>query len=69
MERSKLVTKEYQKEVAKVIAEAVVNLSLIHILMKLFVGTHDFRNFVSGPRIDYTTTIYKPCLLYTSRCV
>ncbi len=25
MERSKLVTKEYQKEVAKVIAEAVVN--------------------------------------------
>ena len=27
--------------------------------MKLFVGTHDFRNFVSGPRLDYTTTIYK----------
>lgn len=27
--------------------------------LKLFVGTHDFRNFVSGPRIDYTTTIYK----------
>ena len=27
--------------------------------MKLFVGTHDFRNFVSGPRLDYTTTIFK----------
>ena len=27
--------------------------------IKLFIGTHDFRNFVSGPRIDYTTTIFK----------
>ncbi len=27
--------------------------------MNLFEGTYDFRNFVSGPRIDYTTTIYK----------
>ena len=27
--------------------------------IKLFKGTHDFRNFVSGPRLDYTTTIYK----------
>lgn len=26
---------------------------------KLFVGTHDFRNFVSGYRDDYTTTIFK----------
>lgn len=26
---------------------------------KLFVGTHDFRNFVSGYREDYTTTIFK----------
>lgn len=27
--------------------------------IKLFQGTHDFRNFVSGPRLDYTTTIFK----------
>ena len=27
--------------------------------IKLFIGTHDFRNFVSGLRHDYTTTIYK----------
>ena len=26
---------------------------------KLFIGTHDFRNFVSGIRDDYVTTIYK----------
>ncbi len=26
---------------------------------KLFVGTHDFRNFVSGFRLDYKTHIYK----------
>ncbi len=26
---------------------------------KVFVGTHDFRNFVSGPRDDYRTTIFK----------
>lgn len=25
---------------------------------KVFIGTHDFRNFVSGPRDDYTTTIF-----------
>ena len=25
---------------------------------KLFVGTHDFHNFVSGERLDYTTTIF-----------
>lgn len=36
-----------------------LDFSLMKRAMKLFVGTHDFRNFVSGPRIDYTTTIYK----------
>ena len=36
-----------------------LDFSLMKRVMKLFVGTHDFRNFVSGPRIDYTTTIYK----------
>ena len=36
-----------------------LDFSLMKRVMKLYVGTHDFRNFVSGPRIDYTTTIYK----------
>ena len=36
-----------------------LDFSLMKRAMKLFVGTHDFRNFVSGPRLDYTTTIYK----------
>ena len=36
-----------------------IDFSLMKRVMKLYVGTHDFRNFVSGPRIDYTTTIYK----------
>ena len=36
-----------------------LDFSLMKRAMKLFVGTHDFCNFVSGPRIDYTTTIYK----------
>ena len=36
-----------------------LNLSQIKKAAKLFLGTHDFRNFVSGPRIDYTTTIFK----------
>ena len=26
---------------------------------KLFIGVHDFHNFVSGFRVDYTTCIYK----------
>ena len=26
---------------------------------KLFIGIHDFHNFVSGFRVDYTTCIYK----------
>ena len=25
---------------------------------KLFIGTHDFKNFVSGERLDYTSTIF-----------
>lgn len=36
-----------------------LDFSLMKRAMKLVVGTHDFRNFVSGPRLDYTTTIYK----------
>lgn len=36
-----------------------LDFSLMKRVMKLYVGTHDFRNFVSGPKIDYTTTIYK----------
>lgn len=36
-----------------------LDFSLMKRTMNLFVGTHDFRNFVSGPRLDYTTTIYK----------
>lgn len=36
-----------------------LDFSLMKRVMKLYVGTHDFRNFVSGQRIDYTTTIYK----------
>ena len=36
-----------------------LDFSLMKRAIKLFVGIHDFRNFVSGPRIDYTTTIYK----------
>ena len=36
-----------------------LDLSAMKRAVKLFVGTHDFRNFVSGPRLDYTTTIFK----------
>ena len=36
-----------------------LNMSEMKRTIKLFKGTHDFRNFVSGPRLDYTTTIYK----------
>lgn len=36
-----------------------LNLSKMKDASKLFIGTHDFRNFVSGPRIDYVSAIYK----------
>lgn len=36
-----------------------LDMGLMKRAAKLFEGTHDFRNFVSGPRLDYTTTIFK----------
>ncbi len=36
-----------------------VDLKEMKKVAKLMEGTHDFRNFVSGDRIDYTSTIYK----------
>ena len=36
-----------------------LDLGLMQRVAKLLEGTHDFRNFVSGSRIDYTTTIFK----------
>lgn len=36
-----------------------LNIAEMKRTIKLFKGTHDFRNFVSGPRLDYTTTIFK----------
>lgn len=36
-----------------------VDLKKMRNVAKLLEGTHDYRNFVSGARIDYTSTIYK----------
>lgn len=35
-----------------------LDISLMKDAAKFFIGTHDFRNFVSGEREDYITTIY-----------
>lgn len=35
-----------------------VNLNKMKSASKIFIGTHDFKNFVSGERINYETTIY-----------
>ena len=36
-----------------------LDVKLMEKASKVFLGTHDFRNFVSGEREDFTTTIYK----------
>lgn len=57
----KMSVGEYKKEKAGYYYQIKYDLdmALMKRTVKLFVGTHDFRNFVSGPRLDYTTTIFK----------
>ena len=51
----------YEKEKEGYYYQLKYDLDLVSMqrVAKLLEGTHDFRNFVSGPRIDYTTTIFK----------
>ncbi|MBE6155374.1 MAG: tRNA pseudouridine(38-40) synthase TruA [Firmicutes bacterium] len=42
-----------------------IDLSLMRDAAKLFIGTHDFKNFVAGKRDDYTSTIYSITIIKT----